>query len=261
MSFALSSLKKFFGKITGGQAEPIPVGPPDNQGLALYKTPIGNYYLPVNITTDIIINDMKAGRMFEPEIIKIAKQYIRKGSTVLDVGANLGQMTIFFSKFAGQEGRVYSFEADDFIFSILQKNIAANNCLNITPMCTAIYDKAGTTMIYPVPDFQRFGSYGSYGLDPNAKEGRKIKTLTIDSLGIQTPISFMKVDIQGSDLFAMRGAVETIKKHRMPILFEYEEQFQNEFHTSWDDYKKFIDSISYRIEKIIYGINFLIVPK
>jgi hypothetical protein len=71
----------------------------------------------------------------------------------------------------------------------------------------------------------------------------------------------MKVDVQGSDLFVLQGAVETIQRHKMPILFEYEEQFGEEFNAKWQDYSDFIESISYKIEKTIYNINYLIVPK
>jgi hypothetical protein len=94
----------------------------------------------------------------------------------------------------------------------------------------------------------------------NATAGRTVKTLTIDRLNINTPISFMKVDIQGSDLFALRGAVETIKRHRMPIIFEFEQQFQAEFRTSFQDYVDFVNSISYRFAKLVMDINYLIVP-
>lgn len=115
-------------------------------------------------------------------------------------------------------------------------------------------------LIFPEPDFKRFDSYGSYGVDPTASQGREIMSLTIDSLKIDLPISFMKVDIQGSDLFAMQGARETILKNKMAILFEFEEQFQSEFKTSFNDYAEFVRSINYRFEKISMGINYLIVP-
>jgi FkbM family methyltransferase len=229
--------------------------------LSLFETPIGNYYLPTDVEQDVIVNEMKAGRVFEPEIVAVAKQYIQEGYTVLDIGANFGQMTLFFSQFVGEKGRFLSFEADNFTFSVLEKNLAANRRTNIMPICKAVYDKTGEVMFYPVPDFKRFSSYGSYGLDPNAKEGRKVETIAIDSLKIQSPISFMKVDVQGSDLFVLRGAVETIRRHQMPIIFEYEEQFQAEFKTSWHDYLQFIDSIDYKIEKVINNMNYLIVPK
>ncbi|MFZ0749188.1 MAG: FkbM family methyltransferase, partial [Pyrinomonadaceae bacterium] len=228
--------------------------------LALFETSLGKYYLPTDRPTDIIIKEMQAGRVFEPEIVDIARQYIARGSTVLDVGANFGQMTLLFSELVGNKGHVFSFEADDFICEVLKKNIAVNNRQNITPICKAVYNTCGGTMYYPVPDFQRFDSYGSYGVDPNAEAGRTVTTITIDSLNIQDRISFMKVDVQGSDLFALQGSVETIKRHQMPIIFEYEALFQDEFHTSLEEYLQFVKAINYKVAQII-GVNYLIVPE
>jgi FkbM family methyltransferase len=224
------------------------------------QTAIGNYYLPTDAPNDAIIAHMKNGRVFEPWIIEIANKYIKKGSTVLDIGANFGQMSLIFSKFAGGNGRVYSFEADEYIYYIFEKNIVVNNCRNIIAYNKAVYDESGKVMFYPVQDFKRFATYGSYGLNPNATKGRTIDTVAIDDLNISTPISFMKVDIQGSDIFAMRGAVETIKRSQMPIIFEFEERFQQEFKTSWNDYLNFINEIGYKIEKVVKDINYLIIP-
>ena len=100
------------------------------------------------------------------------------------------------------------------------------------------------------------------GIDPTAKEGRVVKSCTIDSLNIKGPISFMKVDIQGSDLFAMIGARQTIARSRMPILFEYESQFQREFGTSFAKYEFFTRDIGYWFAKVVasYVPNYLIVP-
>jgi hypothetical protein len=49
----------------------------------------------------------------------------------------------------------------------------------------------------------------------------------------------------------------------MPIIFEYEAQFQDEFQTTLEDYLKFIKAIDYKIEKVIeigFTRNYLIVP-
>lgn len=232
-----------------------------NKPLSLHKTALGNYFLPAHATGDVIARCMKKGEIFEPEIVAVAKKYIQKGSIVLDVGSNFGQMALMFAEFTGDQGQVLAFEADDYIFNILQKNIDVNKAYNVRAYLGAVYDNDGQDMFYPVQDLQRFSSYGSYGLEPQATEGRTIQTLTIDSLNIQEPISFMKIDIQGSDLFAMKGAVQTINKHRMPILFEFEQQFQSAFNTSFQDYIDFIDSISYRVQEVVNGINYLIVPK
>jgi FkbM family methyltransferase len=227
----------------------------------LYETSTGRYYLPTDAPQDCVINCIKSGGVYEPEVVETAKAYIRPGSTVLDIGANFGQMSVLFSRFVGDGGQVHSFEADPFVYELLQKTLAANNCQNVTPHLGAVYDRPNQELVYPVQDFKRFVHYGAYGIDPNATAGRTVKTLTIDGLNISTPISLMKVDIQGSDLFALRGAVETIKRHRMPIIFEFEQQFQAEFRTSFQDYVDFVNSISYRFERLVMDINYLIVPR
>jgi len=170
-------------------------------------------------------------------------------------------MSILFSEAVGNNGKVYSFEAEPYIFEILKKNIAANNKSNIIPIGKAVYNKNGGRIVFPEPDFKRFDSYGSYGVDPRAKEGRTVDTITIDSLHIEEPISFMNVDIQGSDLFALQGAKETILRNQMPIMFEFEAQFQKEFGTSLDDYLQFVDEIGYNVGGVMQGINYLILPK
>jgi hypothetical protein len=71
----------------------------------------------------------------------------------------------------------------------------------------------------------------------------------------------MKIDIQGYDLLAMKGAVETIKRNRMPIIFEFEHLFQDELGINFQEYIDFVLSIGYRFERVIDGQNYLIIPK
>ena len=229
--------------------------------LEFYQTPLGNFYVPSGAPDDVIINCIKDGRVFEPEIVETAKRFIKKGSIVLDVGANFGQMSMLFSEMTGADGVVYSFEADDFIFDVLKKNIEANGRNNIEPIFGAVFNESGKELFFPKQDFKRFAAYGSYGIDPHANSGRKVTSLMIDDIDFGKSISFMKVDVQGSDLFAMQGATKTIQKNRMPILFEFEQQFQDEFGTSFQDYAEFVDSIGYEFSEVISQINYLVTPK
>jgi FkbM family methyltransferase len=170
-------------------------------------------------------------------------------------------MSVIFSSLVGIGGNVLSFEASPYISNLLNKNIKANNCNNVK-IYGAVYDDSLKTVMYPVPDFSKFGSYGSFGISIKDSYGYQLKTLTIDSLDIQQEISFMKIDAQGSDLFAMRGAVNTINKYKMPIIFEYENIFDDEFGIKFEDYNSFISQIGYEIKDIIKGsgLNYLIMP-
>lgn len=229
--------------------------------LLKHTTPNGVYFVPADADRDCIAIAIRRGEIFEPEVVEVARRYAKLGTTVLDVGANFGQMTIQFSRMVGAEGSVLAVEADDYIFSILRRNLEANGCTNVRPVFAAAMEESGTQVFYPEPNFERFRSYGSYGVDPCAGGGRSVRTLAIDDIEFDRPISFMKVDIQGSDLLAMRGARKTIERHRMPILFEYEEQFQREFSTSFQDYMDFVTSIGYRVQETVLAINYLIVPR
>jgi len=234
----------------------------DKEGLDLYDTPTGKFYLPQGLKADHVADTIKNGLCFDEEIIEVAKSYIKKDTAMLDIGANYGQMSVVLSKHVASigAGKVYSFEAEPFVGQVLKKNIEINNCKNVEIVLGAVYYKAGEEVIFPEPDFKRFGAYGSYGIDPQASSGRAVKTITIDSLQISEPISFIKIDIQGSDLFALQGARETILKNKPAIIFEYEEQFQQEFKTSFNDYVEFVKSIDYKFVRTYMDINYLIVP-
>jgi len=230
--------------------------------LKYVETTTGNYYLPTDAHGDIVANAIAADQIHDEEIVRVAQRYIRPASIVLDVGANFGQMSVLFADSVGPDGKVYSFEADDFVFEILTKNVSANAMVGrIIPVFGAVHHLTDQMLYFPVQDFVRFGSYGSYGIDYNACEGRRVRSLTIDSMAIERPISFMKIDIQGGDLLAMRGAIRTIMQNRMPIVFEYEYRFEDEFKLDFQEYVDFIQLIDYKFAKVINGQNYLVVPR
>jgi len=78
---------------------------------------------------------------------------------------------------------------------------------------------------------------------------------------INATVSFMKVDIQGGDLFALRGATKTIGKNKMPIVFEFEYELQDDFNLKFQDYINFVSSIDYEFTRVLAGNNYLILPK
>ena len=234
---------------------------PHKPAVELVENAAGRMFVPVFPDNDVIVQAIRSGQVFDQNIIACASEYIRSGTAVLDVGANFGQMALQFARLVGQTGRVFALEADDYVHHVLHRNVEVNGASNVTTVNKAVHEVSGKQVYFPDQDFARFSSYGSYGIDPNAKTGRAVETITIDSLKIEQPISFMKVDVQGCDLFAMRGAKQTIARHRMPIIFEYEEQFQQEFGTTFQDYVDFVAEVGYRFLRTVDNINFLIVPR
>lgn len=236
---------------------PRPVKAVKRDGLAYYETPIGKYYLPLNAMDDGIARHMRTGRVFEPEVVEVARRYIKPRTAAIDVGSNYGQMAILFAEMGAH---VYAIEAQEPVYQILCKNIEANKA-HVTPVFVAAHNKSGDTFLFPKPDFVRWATFGSYNLPLESEEGDPVQSQRIDELEIDSPVSFMKVDVQGFDLFALQGATKLIEKHKMPILFEFEQRFQEEYKTDFQDYVDFVDAIGYKFAETIRDINYLIVPR
>jgi FkbM family methyltransferase len=187
-------------------------------------------------------------------------KYIKQDSIVLDIGANFGQLSILWSKYVGNNGIVYAFESNDFIYSILEKNILINNA-KVKPIFGAVYKDSDKIVNLSLLDQDKFDTYGGYGINfENPNTGKPVKTIAIDSIVFDKPISFMKIDVEGGDLLVMQGAFNTINKHRMPIIFEFLEGHQDKEGFGFYNYCDFIYKINYKIYKIIDFANFLILP-
>lgn len=68
---------------------------------------------------------------FETEIFK---KEIKKGDTVLDLGAHIGYYTLLAAKLVGEKGKVFAFEPEPTNFALLKKNIKINNHQNVIPV-------------------------------------------------------------------------------------------------------------------------------
>ena len=244
-------LKKIYKKITSSKR------------LKVYNTKTGKFYLPKYAYKDIIRNQIINNKKFDYEIFELSQKYIKENSIVLDAGANYGQLSILFSKIQ-KNIDVYSFESSKFIFEILKKNIEINkaNCKPINCILGNEEKKIYNIKEINLKDFSTYGSNKVHFVNDKNIESNveKVKTLKIDELKFNKNISFFKIDVQGFDLEVLKGSKKTIGFHKMPIIFEYEKLFENDFNYKFKDFENFIYEINYKIIKEINS-NYLIVPK
>ncbi len=228
--------------------------------LKKYTTTTGIYYLPKYAYQDVIRREIIKNRIFDEDVYNLSKKYIKPNTVVIDAGANYGQLSILFSKLY-LNTTIYSFEASKYIYDILVKNIGLNS-ENIRGL-NCILSDCSEEKYLKIPSFEKYGTYGSLDLEfsNNMKNNYKEKILVkkIDDFNFERKISFMKIDVQGWDLKVLKGSSKTILKHKMPIIFEYEEQFENKMNYQFEDFVNFIKKINYKFVTVVNN-NFLIVP-
>ncbi|MBI4801346.1 MAG: FkbM family methyltransferase [Elusimicrobia bacterium] len=143
---------------------------------------------------------------FESEIYKSA---VKKGATVLEIGANIGFFTTLFAKLAGESGKVVAFEPDPDNFRLLEKNIQANDCKNAVCVQKAVSDRTGTGRLYLCEEHR-----GDHRLF-DSRDGRRsveVETAAIDDfMPGGAVVNFIKMDIQGAEYLALQGMERTIK--------------------------------------------------
>ena len=143
----------------------------------------------------------------EPIEVEIFKKYITAGSTVFDVGANVGTHALLAAKLA-HAGHVYAFEPGANAYAALRKNIALNGVTNITSYNTAVSDgEAQWELVQPGrSDEQSF-------IVPATNTAPLLHTVRLEEVmsSHRIPhIDFLKIDVEGAELLVLRSLGERI---------------------------------------------------
>jgi FkbM family methyltransferase len=176
--------------------------------------------------------------------IDFLEKLVSKGDVVIDVGANIGIITIPMAKKVGSEGYVLSLEAHSMLFYTLCGNIALNNLNHVQVFNRAAADKTGSMFYFPHLDFSKSGNFGNMKLAGllNAKDDQgkiydnPVTAVAIDDLGISNP-KLIKIDVEGMEPVVLNGLRKTIKRAK-PILYV-------EFTQNWKYILDYLKSVDY----------------
>ncbi len=143
------------------------------------------------------------------------RQVIRPGAVVVDCGAHIGALTVPLAHLVGPQGRVVAFEPQRQLFQLLCGNVALNNFANVYCYQRAVAETEGSVVV-PLVDYTQAQNFGLVIMG-NDGPGERVMSLPIDALNLPA-CHFMKIDVQGNELGALKGAARTIAAHR-PVLY------------------------------------------
>jgi len=192
---------------------------------------------------------------FEPEIQRYASKIVRRGGTIVDIGANIGAHTLRFAKLVGRSGKVFAFEPTDYAFQKLARNIKLNPDLE-----SCVYPRqemltASNKQIKPM------GICSSWPLNEDdavhAVHMGKAKSLnaacvtTLDNAAHQlgwSDVDLLKIDVDGNELFVLQGGKAFLMEKHPPILMEFAPYLYAEFGYNLSDLTQLLHSMGYRCQ-------------
>ncbi|MBA4328156.1 MAG: FkbM family methyltransferase [Polaromonas sp.] len=165
------------------------------------------------------------------QLLTLRREFFGDGVVAIDGGANIGVHTLEWAKHMHGWGRVIGIEAQERVFYALAGNVALNNCFNATVLHAALGASEGSLSI-PRPDYLKPASFGSLELrqragnefigqaiDYTPAQGDTVRMITVDGLGLSR-LDFLKLDIEGMEIEAMEGALQSIIRHKPQMLIE-----------------------------------------
>ncbi|MXP52293.1 FkbM family methyltransferase [Pantoea sp. Seng] len=173
-------------------------------------------YMNLPNQQDFIQNVIKSHRRFyEPEMLADIAARTKPGSTILDIGANIGNHSVYFGLFCNAN-KVFSFEPQGEVYDTLSKNIKLN-----------FLDSKVTAFQMGLGSYETTAKLGSVdarniGMTKlEVSESGGIRIATLDSMTKNEPdnsISVIKIDVEGMEMEVLSGAVNTLQRHS-PVIY------------------------------------------
>ena len=149
-------------------------------------------------------------------------KYVKYGDTVIDVGANGGDWTSILSEHVGGNGKVYAFEADKYYYCATKFCLKLIGCENVNIVNIALGERKEQGYLNIYDESERV-SGKSYINKVKSEFNIEINLDKMDSLidiNDNTNISLIKIDVEGYEMYVIRGAKQIIKEFKPVIILE-----------------------------------------
>ncbi len=189
--------------------------------------------------------------------LQLLNRVLKSPMVFADVGANQGEFTLFAAKRLC-EGSVLAFEPVKSLYSQLVENVRMNGFQNVTTYDFGLSDRSGIHDIYTSDDRKvhyslHDGLCTLFRTEQRSKLLGSVRVTAFDevfeSSGLQR-LDVMKVDVEGSELPALRGAERSLKKYKPIVLVEINEVTFQSAGYSTGDLASFLRALGYSFHLI-----------
>jgi FkbM family methyltransferase len=182
---------------------------------------------------------------YEPAESILMAQLLGPGDIAVDIGANVGFHVLRMASLVGQSGHVYCFEPNPKCFGRLKDNVSLNGLTNVDCFPLGLGAQTTSTTLFVNPD----GRNATLVEDPanQSGEGVQVEIRTLDEVLAGQRVDFIKADIEGFELEALRGGEGIIRDYHPAMLCEYSEYYARVLGYEWRSVAAFLGGHGYRL--------------
>jgi len=166
--------------------------------------------------------DLAVDGVYEPATLDCILGRLHHGGVFVDVGANVGAVSLPVAQHVGPGGRVIAVEASPLVFPFLTRNVEANHLAHVTCQQVAAVPQGGAVQFYPAPN-DHFGMGAlapQFHATPVWVRGAPLDAL-LEEAAVST-VDVLKIDVEGFEGGAILGARRLLQGHRPPlVVFEF----------------------------------------
>eukprot|EP00929_Paragymnodinium_shiwhaense_P065880 TRINITY_DN33001_c0_g1_i1.p1 TRINITY_DN33001_c0_g1~~TRINITY_DN33001_c0_g1_i1.p1 ORF type:complete len:443 (-),score=39.52 TRINITY_DN33001_c0_g1_i1:33-1361(-) len=221
--------------LLSGEHYPVAVTPSVRSPPNYWVTPAWDY---------VVSNFVRNMGTFEPGELSLLKALTGSGDTICDIGAHIGSYAIPLASHVGRKGVVHAIEPFRLVYQLLIANVAINGLSNVFGHNVALADVTERRKVL-TPSLTQSSNIGATRVfdqtPPHFKksnvlqyaEEEEVQVRTLDSLELQR-VDLIKVDVEGALERVLKGAVETVSRHRPVFAVEHDSDSAPELLLEWD---------------------------
>jgi FkbM family methyltransferase len=178
---------------------------------------------------DILTRHMLFEGMYQEDVLVALRSTVRPGDTVFDVGGHHGLMAVIGARATGPRGRVVSFEPNPASRKQIERHAQLNGVTNIRIEPIALSDRNGEHEFFVQSgDVSWNSTLIKAFADAENTPGRRIEKISVATCRLDDYVArsgcvpkVIKIDTEGSEFMVLRGALDTIERHRPVLIMEF----------------------------------------